>query len=845
MPWELIYTSAPRGLALGQSGFCTVARTADLREALVQRLEQISSYHYLEPPTAGNVSRRNPIIFACRFLDIRGTKFHVLSRILPCGLDFTARTNHLAHHLIFGAEELVALAWPAAILRDWPGWRNSWEGEPRVLEPLAAGSFSRLPAPVWPAEAWRQLTGDAGRAAGLLEPEYSRGCYLLAPPGGDNVLLNLFYETQQLLDPSRKFPQRAWQNTFTTFLQGEDVVSDFQWRGCQEKTPAYEQAIRRSATVVPIQSVRVPNNALAKLAREGRKLPVAPTKVLQATGASQLTLNRPPVRGAVDLPGQRNPARQNRWEPSEDSSGWNITISLKSLVGIGIAAVILTGLLAVHFHWFGSHIPESKKTAAQAAGQTNTGTSGQSTASPSPPPALAATPVAPTVAKHTEPPFDSKKAEKELAGLLPEVWTRMYVVSSLPDDHISLAGMTNLAVLLQRLGRIDVTPADLEFSLVTKSWGMASKLALRGNSDPLRHQLVLNGPVGGDLTFDYSNLSDTNNPEQVSLQSRFNPEQADAASSFSIIFKPAAPSRTQLESFGLLVVNASNPPPALILKKRYLQMDGGSMEKTIRDPLWSRLKLLHGPLVWRLRPYVFTNSAGGTPEDLCKLLPAEFPPELRDHFTAALDLTLVNQSLDQQRGKEARNLVQFNQQLQEQSTSNLPGFDRSFPLGPVLGVTNETLASFGKFAEHEAKPTSKHFTEYLKKLVKTAKPHQPWLEEWSDGSEESTRPKLKRLYELCAVNLPPNAASTLNLTNGPVTENYFVTGWETLKRDEEIEKLTKEKDAAEKNTESWRQLSALVPKNLEELAEVRLMLVDPANPGQELEVIRFTDSVGK
>ncbi len=179
MPWELIFTSAPRGLAVGQSGFCTVARTGDLREALAQRLHQISAYHYLDSGAGALASRRNPTIFAYRILDIRGTRLHVLSRVLPCGLDFTGRSNHLAHHLIFGSEELAGLPSPAAILRDWNGWLNQWQGEPRLLDPRPPASFNRLSAPVWPAETWRQVTGDAGRAAGLLEPEFGRGSHLL------------------------------------------------------------------------------------------------------------------------------------------------------------------------------------------------------------------------------------------------------------------------------------------------------------------------------------------------------------------------------------------------------------------------------------------------------------------------------------------------------------------------------------------------------------------------------------------------------------------------------------------------------------------------------------------
>ena len=44
MAWQLIFTSAPRTLSAGQSGYGTVARSADLREGLAQRLEQLSYY---------------------------------------------------------------------------------------------------------------------------------------------------------------------------------------------------------------------------------------------------------------------------------------------------------------------------------------------------------------------------------------------------------------------------------------------------------------------------------------------------------------------------------------------------------------------------------------------------------------------------------------------------------------------------------------------------------------------------------------------------------------------------------------------------------------------------------
>src|SRR5437868_353386 len=122
MPSQLIYTSAPQGLAAGQSGYCTVARDADLREGVARVLEQLSSYNH-----AASGERQDPIISAYRILDLRGAKYHVLSRIQDAGLDFTNRTNHIAHHLVFEPDELPGLPSPALIFRDWNGWRKEWK----------------------------------------------------------------------------------------------------------------------------------------------------------------------------------------------------------------------------------------------------------------------------------------------------------------------------------------------------------------------------------------------------------------------------------------------------------------------------------------------------------------------------------------------------------------------------------------------------------------------------------------------------------------------------------------------------------------------------------------------
>ena len=354
MAWQLIYTSAPRGLAPGHSGFCTVARSADLRDAVTQRLEQISSYHYLDPANVGDATR-NPTIHSYRILDVRGTKFHVLSRIKPCGLDFTARTNHLAHHLLFSPEELASLPSPTALLLHWPGWLNIWEGEARLLDSVAPDSFKSLPAPAWPARAWQEQTGDAGRAAGLLESEYARGCYLLCPPANAQSLLELFHETLQLLNTDGLTPQRPWQTTFTTFLQAEDAPADFLWRGCLMDSPAAEQAQRRTGTFVQIPAIRVPDNALARLARNG-----PPTG--GSSGTPSVVVPSARNLPSVKHPGGLSGADFARNVSSATAPGQSPALifgklPLKTVVAIGIALLVLLGLVLIKLLWLAGSPP--------------------------------------------------------------------------------------------------------------------------------------------------------------------------------------------------------------------------------------------------------------------------------------------------------------------------------------------------------------------------------------------------------------------------------------------------------------------------------------------------------
>ena len=235
MPQQLIYTSAPRGLVAGRSGHCTVARSATMREALMLQLEKLSYYQHLS--LSGGQERP---IFSCRIVDIRGSRYHVLSRIQDAGLDFTGRTNFLAQHLVFTPEEIRKFPSPPVVLRGWPGWVKSWSQEPQLLEKEDWSGLQGLAGSAFvPATNWQQVTGDAVNGYGLLESRVGTA-FRVDNLAADQVLALLAesLELLELRDPRRDFRATAWQYTFTTSMQEQDNPADFRWRCLHSDNPA-------------------------------------------------------------------------------------------------------------------------------------------------------------------------------------------------------------------------------------------------------------------------------------------------------------------------------------------------------------------------------------------------------------------------------------------------------------------------------------------------------------------------------------------------------------------------------------------------------------------------------
>ena len=206
-----------------------------MREALMLQLEKYSYYQHLS--LSGGQERP---IYSSRVLDIRGSRYHVLSRIQDAGLDFTGRTNFLAHHLVFTPEEIRQLPSPPVILRRWSGWVNTWNQEAQSLESEDWSGLVEIAGVVSvPAMTWQQVTGDAVNGYGLLESR--AGIALRVDNLTEDKILGMFAESLELLelrDPRRDFRATGWQYTFTTSMQDQDNPADFRWRCLHSDNPA-------------------------------------------------------------------------------------------------------------------------------------------------------------------------------------------------------------------------------------------------------------------------------------------------------------------------------------------------------------------------------------------------------------------------------------------------------------------------------------------------------------------------------------------------------------------------------------------------------------------------------
>ena len=115
-----------------------------------------------------------------------------MTKICDAGLDYTNRTNYLAHHLVLDGFEIATCPSPAEIFLNWNGWLSSWTDGPRFLGEEEAVTLSSFKSSgLVPCQAWLQVTNDPGNAASLISPDMVKPVVVEGNPGNPNTLPTL------------------------------------------------------------------------------------------------------------------------------------------------------------------------------------------------------------------------------------------------------------------------------------------------------------------------------------------------------------------------------------------------------------------------------------------------------------------------------------------------------------------------------------------------------------------------------------------------------------------------------------------------------------------------------
>ncbi len=241
MAWQLVYTSAPRLLEAGRSGFGTVARHREVPPmvvAAVERFSQFSRQPGLDP---------DRVVSAHRVVVEGGRSYHVLSCIRDAGADYTGRTNHVAHHLIAEEHEVAGLACSSADVLLGMAWLPRWDQLPLWLEGAETVSLGGFPAVGSAAGVhWERFCGDGMKAWLLVSGDVARRGWLVLPDRLTSLGL--------LADALSLHPGRGWGVSFTTSLQPSDERGSLSWLGVEAGSP-----VRDYSDALPVLDLTAPH----------------------------------------------------------------------------------------------------------------------------------------------------------------------------------------------------------------------------------------------------------------------------------------------------------------------------------------------------------------------------------------------------------------------------------------------------------------------------------------------------------------------------------------------------------------------------------------------------------
>ncbi|MBF0100502.1 MAG: hypothetical protein HQK77_06295 [Desulfobacterales bacterium] len=239
MIFELIYTSASKGLRPGTSGYTTVAHTEGMPLHYIQLCESLSGYIYLYSDVTHEKYHLNPVAYSHYQFTVKDQRISILSRITAYHADYTGRVNKLAHHVMISPDHF-SVHGPAWLMQQPGFFVEQWDGELRLLSPKPMPFDDTTQEEVYFGRHWEYYCGDAGIAGMIAQKalDHSKTPSLIIFEPGMNTL-PLITEALNLIPPEKR-----WDITFNTYFTPttKPIDSECLWRCC----------IRDSHSVQPV-----------------------------------------------------------------------------------------------------------------------------------------------------------------------------------------------------------------------------------------------------------------------------------------------------------------------------------------------------------------------------------------------------------------------------------------------------------------------------------------------------------------------------------------------------------------------------------------------------------------
>jgi hypothetical protein len=240
---ECIYTSAP--VTLDGPGYGVVAKSRNLSASLEKFMRARCRYDFLKPEAPA----RGITVYAHAIHREDGREWHVLSRLLPSGGDYSGRDVFLAHHIAVPADQFTGQSIFLCLLRT-DLFRDSWNEAPQLLDARQLRPQSHI---LPPSGTWQTATHGLAGPQALLNFRIGKRSplFLIAESTAQNF--SLLCEAALLLPP-------AEQNRITFVSAALAVPQDvaYDWIGLVRQTPLSNDQLR----IAPQRTLDLTNLAL-------------------------------------------------------------------------------------------------------------------------------------------------------------------------------------------------------------------------------------------------------------------------------------------------------------------------------------------------------------------------------------------------------------------------------------------------------------------------------------------------------------------------------------------------------------------------------------------------------